>query len=334
MKLDFLLCGSATDSFFSQIAFFRLCLDKLGGAYRDARLVTVFGDHHARNIPKKWKRYFENIEIEWDNSPAEIDPLFYRRHYRRFELVRPDADLAILCDADVAILTPFDELIKKLGSKPAISGVIAHYHFAHGDKLTGNPEMDWLLVSKTIIGKDIELPYRYSLCAGNDGGKCPFYINYGVFIGTPDLLKEFHSRAIQLRSRVYEMTKSWFTEQITVPLVCKELNLPTACLPMKYNYPNDPIADSMYPEDMRDIKFLHYLRTDKFDRHQIFAGVKCFSSFLNMTLEGSNEIFRRSVYEATGGTYPFLDTGEGEGAGLSTLRRLSGRFRHIFRYRR
>ena len=45
MKLDFLLCGSANDAFFSQIAFFRLCLNALGGVYSDARVVAVFGDY-------------------------------------------------------------------------------------------------------------------------------------------------------------------------------------------------------------------------------------------------------------------------------------------------
>lgn len=308
MKLDFLLCGSANDAFFSQIAFFRLCLNALGGVYSDARVVAVFGDYGIKKISSRWRQYFNRINVEWDTSTSENDEHmgpFSGRHYRRFECIRLDADLAILCDADVAVMAPFNMLVDDLQSRPALAGAIAHFHFVHGDGNKGNPDVDWPEISKAIIGKDIERPYQYTLYGKNCPFKAPFYINYGVLIGTPALLKDFHARAIQLQGQVYDMTRSWFAAQIAVPLVCADLELPTLSLPMRYNFPNDSRADAMYPEEMNHIKFLHYLRTNVFDRHKIFSDKEYYHAFLKEEMEGSNEMFRRHVYKMTGGHYPF-----------------------------
>ena len=74
MKLDFLICGAPTDAFFSQIAFFRLSLDNLGGCYKKARLVASFGDHSVEKVPKRWEHYFKNIDIEWSHPIGAVNP--------------------------------------------------------------------------------------------------------------------------------------------------------------------------------------------------------------------------------------------------------------------
>ncbi len=131
MKLDFIICGSLNNAFLSQIAFFRLCLDALGSDYKNARLVAVFGDHSEEVIPTRWKPHFKNIEVVWSHPVWEINPDHRAQHYLRFENMRPDADLVIICDADIALLRPFPDLIKMCKRQPAVFGVIAHGHFSH-----------------------------------------------------------------------------------------------------------------------------------------------------------------------------------------------------------
>ncbi|MEP2151694.1 MAG: hypothetical protein ABJI43_15425 [Roseobacter sp.] len=114
MKLEFLLCGSPTEGFFSQMAFFRFCLDQLGSAERDARMVCVFGDHTAEEIPARWQPYFKNIEVHWAHGSGEENPDHVRQHDMRFTLLNPEADLSILCDADVAVLAPVAPLARML----------------------------------------------------------------------------------------------------------------------------------------------------------------------------------------------------------------------------
>ena len=309
MKLDFLICGSANSAFFSQIAFFKLCLNNLGGIYANARVVAVLGDHEVEILPSEWRRHFDGIEVEWSSDVVHEKTLgrYAGRSYRRYELIRGDADLAILCDADVAVLDSFGELIDDLVAKPSLAGVIAHGHFTVGDEQRGDPNVDWPEISRAILGKDIDRPYSYTLYSKIESRQeAPFYINYGVFLGTPDLFREFHDRAVQLQPRILDFVRrSFFTDQITIALVCADLELPTTALSMRYNFPNDNIADRLYPEEMVNIIFMHYLRTHVFDRHRIFANETDFYNFMGKRMDGSNEIFRNYVYETTDGAYPF-----------------------------
>lgn len=155
MKLDFLLCGSANDAFFSQIAFFRLCLDKLGGMYHDARVAAVFGGCEVVKIPNRWQKFFNRIEVFGNPTSDEKDFLFLDRHYQRFETIRTDADLVFLCDADVAPISRFDKLISNLHLKPALAGTIAYQRppYCGGQRLCS--EEGWQEISKAIIGKNI-----------------------------------------------------------------------------------------------------------------------------------------------------------------------------------
>jgi hypothetical protein len=126
-----------------------------------------------------------------------------------------------------------------------------------------------------------------------------------VLIGTPSLLSEFYQREKCLRSKVISETNSWWCAQLSLALTCADSGLPTRALPMRYNFPNDPLADRMYSYEMENIVFLHYLRTDLFDRHKIFTSNKEFNSFLSLELQGSNRIMQNHVYDVTQGKYPF-----------------------------
>ena len=305
MKLDFIIPASPNDAFFSQAAMFRLALDSLGGAYRDARLVVVFGDAVQTPVPEAWRPHFERIDVEW-----ALPEVFARDGYRaqcdrRFEVIRPDADLVVLCDADTLPLRPFGPDVLDLARRDAIGGVIAHYHFpwkgTSGDSLT-----DWNLIAREVIGTGIETPYRYILLDPERPGACPFYINLGLLVGSPTSLSRLNESCKEIRPKVKVIIDNYFDAQVTLALATACSNLNTAALPARYNYPNDPVADKMYPSELSDIRLIHYLRTELFDRHNIFANEDSFNIFLKLELDGSNRIFQSFVRDLTAGRYPFL----------------------------
>ncbi len=74
---------------------------------------------------------------------------------------------------------------------------------------------------------------------------------------------------------------------------------------MRYNFPNDPVADAMYPDELSSALVIHFLRTDRFDRHRIFASASAFRDFLDLPLGGSNRILQQRVAKITAGNYPF-----------------------------
>lgn len=304
MKLDFLIPATPNDAFFSQIAFFRMCLDYIGGDYKNARLVATFGDHTSESIPDDWKPYFENIDIVWSHSIGAKNPGYRAQHYSRFEVIRPDADLAVLCDADTAILQSFPDIIKKCQSSPALFGVIAHYHFPIKGKAR-NPLEQWSEISQLVLGKNIDLEFNYTLRKPSPIPEAPFYINYGFLAGTPELLSKLYKRELELLDKASSVVGNFFGAQVALALSVADLKIPCEPLSMRYNYPNDRKADQRYPEELNNIIFMHYLRHTIFDRHKIFTSPQEFERFQKLDLIGSDLVFQKHVMKITKGIYPF-----------------------------
>ena len=73
MRLCFSIPASPTEGFFSQIAIFRLALNKLGGNYQDADIILSLGDKIITEIPKRWIHAFgSGVLIRW------ADPDYYK----------------------------------------------------------------------------------------------------------------------------------------------------------------------------------------------------------------------------------------------------------------
>jgi hypothetical protein len=76
-------------------------------------------------------------------------------------------------------------------------------------------------------------------------------------------------------------------------------------LPLRYNFPNDPIAVELHPREAENVVIYHYLRKTEFDRHLIFTSRAEYERFLALPLEGVNLQFRDAVRRVIGDTYPF-----------------------------
>jgi hypothetical protein len=304
LKIDFVIPASPNDAFFSQIAMFRLALDALGDAYREARLVAVFGDTRITPLPDRWRPHFEKIDVEWAD-PGEFERIGYRaQSERRYEVFRPDADVIVSCDADTLLIRPFEPEVIAAARHGILGGVIAHYHFPWVDT-SGDPSADWSKLSRSTIGQEIELLYRYTLMEPESVQNCPFYINLGFLIGSPQSINVLYKSYKSIVDGVLTIVNNYFYEQITVPLAVAKHKIPTVALPMRYNFPNYPIADTKYLAEIKQIRLIHYLRTELFDRQKIFASGDAFEAFMKLELDGSNRIFQDRVHQITGGVYPF-----------------------------
>ncbi|WP_394228259.1 hypothetical protein [Pseudoalteromonas spongiae] len=304
MKLEFLICGTPNDAFCSQIAFFRICLDFLGGDYQQARVVAVFGDHTEETIPSRWKPFFERVDVVWAHEVGATNIDYSAQHYARFEHLDPDADLCVICDADTIFLNPLEDLTKYTSEADSLFGVIAHYHFP-ADLTEIDKTDEWQYLFENVVQKTPDCKYQYSLTNHPNGNQCPFYINYGFLAGTPSTLKALYMAESKIIDKVQSYVGSYWSAQIAMPLAAELGNITTTALPMRYNYPNDPVADEIYPEEMKKIICLHYLRHSEFDRQEIFSTEQNFNKFLDLGLAGSNKVFQDHVKRVTNETYPF-----------------------------
>jgi len=307
MKIDVIIPGSPTDAFYAQMAFFRKSLDNLGDLYKSARLLCVFGDEEIKALPSRWVPFFENIDVIWADPEEFRQENVYAQGLLRFDVAAPDADLAILCDADTVFIRPIPELLDQAVANPAIRGCITHAPPTY----IRTPE-DWLFVYQRLINKEPNLEFRHTLIHPDLGNNhisrpCPFYINNGVIFGPPDMLRQLGQRMRSLRHAYLQLHDDiFFCGQISNALAIHDLGLPHEEIPMRYNYPNDPHADQLYPDEMNHMAICHYLRKTVFDRWEIFTHKEAFENFMSLKLEGSNLVFQNRVKEITSGVYPFV----------------------------
>ena len=128
MRLEFLMCGSPTDAFWSQAAMFRLGLDALGGVYASARHALCLGAPGEQPIPDRWRPWFERIEVQWTDEAEYRERGGHAQSSALYGMAGSSADLSIICDADTLLLRPLpDEFLERSTAAPAVSGVIAHY---------------------------------------------------------------------------------------------------------------------------------------------------------------------------------------------------------------
>jgi len=316
-RIEFLLCGSPNDAFYSQVAFFRFSLNQLGDVYRAARLVAVFGAEEYPPLPCRWKRPFDRIEVV--NAPvAEFqEHRFFAASDLRYKLLDPAADLSVLCDADTVLVRPLpEEFLEEMKTYPALCGVVAHYPFPINRDMGGDPNdggffhgmpqaQAWERMGQIVLGRPISRPLRYTLLEGTDDDRCPFYINYGFLAGPSYLLVNLHRQLEEIQPVVIRALRNDFYGQVAIALAVERAGLPWRALPMRFNFPNDPNADRLHPEELENVVLLHYLRHTKFDRGTIFASRDSFDKFLAIPHVGSDRVFHDHVRRTTGGVYPF-----------------------------
>ena len=315
-RIEFLLCGSPNDAFYSQVAFFRLSLDQLGEAYRAARVVAVFGGEEDPVLPPRWERLFDRIESIHASVEAFREHGYFAASDLRYGFLDPTADISCLCDADTVLVRPLPiEFIEEMKVRPAICGVVAHYPFPISRATTDDSEghglfhgmpqaQAWERMGQIVLGRPMPRPLRYTLLEGVEDDRCPFYINYGFLAGPPGLLASLDRQLQEIQPDVSRMVGNEFYGQVGIALAVERAAIPWRALPMRFNFPNDRNADRLYPEELEKVVLLHYLRHTIFDRQAIFASRASFEEFLAMRLVGSDRVFQQYAQRITGGVYP------------------------------
>lgn len=318
MQLEFILCGSPTDAFWSQVTMFRRSLDSFGGVYSDARVAFYYGAPSPVQLPNRWRPHFQKIEINTAPAHEWLSQDDWAQANNFFRLLSDHADLSFICDADTLLVRPFPtEFLEELVASPAICGVIAPYPLpttqdeplpaAHLGAILPDEishEGLWDLLADYVLGHKIRLDYGYTLTNAGQAC-CPFYINYGFVAGTPDLLKRLYGQLLTVQPRILRVLSNRFYGQVGVALGVERGNLPRRVLPMRFNFPNGWMADAAYPTELDNVILIHYFNTDLFDRHKIFADPESFADFMNAKLEGSNKVLQTHIAHLTGGEYPF-----------------------------
>jgi Glycosyltransferase 61 len=350
-KVTFLVPASATPGFLSQIAALQLALRRLPWTRWQADIVVCVGGRPGLEATfqlSRWLPYLEDVTMVFARERAtdrdhegQIDELY--------RAAPADADVLVRTDADALPVANLEPLLDFVLERSAIAGITAHYRFP-APAGVGNREA-WDAVAQDFLDEPLRFEHSYSLVTpdvSQEEQACPFYLNDGFVLFAREYFDRFAPLYLDTRPQVVDrLVDPYYAGQVALALSAARIPLPSVALPLRFQFPNDPVAAEQYPEELENAVVFHYLRTDQFDRQHIFRWRETYSVFLDQTLNRANAGFRDSVRTLFGDAYPFDHQPEPDeppdphdaplsvrrggqtaaSASLTTERELLGRFR-------
>jgi hypothetical protein len=307
-KVAFLIAASPTRSFYSQVAVLSVALRKLAWSRWRPSVHLYVGGRQDMDAYAEWQSHLRDVEISWvsdtrfsrDGDWAQSDDVF------RF--APRDADVLVAMDADTLPVIALEDLLDCVHESGSIAGVIAHYPFPMlpDTSLREN----WDKIARGLIDVRLDFGFSHTLVppeAPPEQRQTPYYLNFGVVLFSRTSFDEVASHYLARRpALMMRMADPDFSGQAALTLAVAAAGVPTWALPMRYNFPNDARAEEMYPEELADVAIYHYLRTNMFDRHEIFTSAERYTAFLDLPLTGVNDLFREAVRRILGPDYPFV----------------------------
>ncbi len=268
-------------------------LDDKIGSY--VLVVCVGGDEEPRDLytDEAWSRSYPII-WHWADREGFRRDSFWETSREIFR--QPRRGRLVMCaDADVIFVRDFSELLTELSASPAIAGAIAH----------GPPFRD---VDVQQTWRDLFQSYGvlHAAAVHEHSGWgfmtrekfTPIYFNFGMVVAPGDMMQAIGAEIEAAVEFVHARITTFFRFQIALTLVIQKLQLPTRPLPLRYNFPNDPRFDDRFPEELADLRVLHYLRCEVIDRERNFATLPDVAALVARgDLWGSNEVLRRTLAE-------------------------------------
>jgi len=306
-RVAILIAASPTPAFYSQIAVLMLALRKLAWSDWTPSVHVFLGGPSDPDVDAAWRPHLAAAAFHCvsqqhfaaDGDWAQSDDLL--------RCAPRDADVIVTLDADTIPVAPLTDVLDLILQTEAVGGVIAHYPFPF---FPGCSVPDsWQRVAHGITDAPLDLAFSHTLMPPEtpaDLRLTPFYVNGGVVFFPRARFDDLLMQYLAIRPRlISRMPNTDFTGQAALALAIAVCGVATTALPMRYNFPNDAIAEQLYPDELAQVRIFHYLRTDTFDRQRIFVSAAEYGRFLSLPLSGSNLLFQRYVRSLIGVDYPF-----------------------------
>ena len=297
MRLEFRIPISPTPQFYSTLRLAALSLRSLGSPYDSAQMLVSVGDYADLDMVRAANAWSEDFPIEWRAVPHE---LFREYSYTgtgvdRF-LAPSEADVILLCDADVCLVGRIDHLIDRVGQRGRrhMAGLQAHFTPFRGDAACDNPfrgnaaynDAEWRRLFANAGLPEPSLTTRYSGDVADVMGRAPPYFNYGLLAFNREAFSAVAPLSEYYGRMAWELMNGHvFSAQTGVSFLAAAAQLEIESVSFAYNCSNDElpfIAPDEYRIDTSDdIRVIHYLRTDQFDRRNFLVNPSAYEAFLS-----------------------------------------------------
>jgi hypothetical protein len=325
-RVALLIAASPTAAFYSQIAALNLAVRRLRWSRWEPSIHVYIGGPQDPDCYAEWQRHLADVDVWRVSGTRFAQEGDWAQSDDAFRFAPRDADVLLALDADTFPVESLEDQLDRIVETNAVAGVIAHYptvlahtwdertltfSVRHGD--AGFPDVSsraaWERMSQGLIDPPLNYGYFHTLTDPGrplDERQAPFYLNFGVVFFSRSAFEKVALRYLDLRPRLRDrMPYPDFSGQAALTLAIAAAGVTACALPMRYNFPNDPVAERLYPEELVNVVVFHYLRTTHFDRHRIFTDAKEYSKFLSLPLTGVDSAFQQSVKWIVGSVYPF-----------------------------
>ena len=306
-RVAILIAASPTPAFYSQVAALTVSLRRLPWSRWTPRVHLYLGGASEPAAFTRWRPYLRDVEVRWASAARFARDGDWAQSDDVFRFAPHDADVLLAMDADTLPVAPLEGLLDRVHDSGSIAGVIAHYPTA--TPAAGSLRDGWARLAQDITTVPLDFAYAHTLmdpAAPAAQRVTPFYLNFGVVAFPRATFDDVAGRYLTIRPKLMErLADGDFSGQAALTLAIAAAGARTLALPMRFNFPNDPRAEQMYPDELANVVVFHYLRTTNFDRHRIFVSADEYRRFLNQRLGGVDGSFQQAVRARLGPDYPF-----------------------------
>ena len=303
-RVAILIAASPTRAFFSQLAAFSLAIRNIPWSRWEPRVHVYVGGECDPDAYTDWRPHLREMDLIWVSDARFAREGDWAQSDDVFRFAPRDVDVLLAMDADTLPVASLETVLDRVLETGSVAGTLAHYPFP--DRSVRD---SWERVARGLLDVPLEFGFSYSLIGPGSPDEhrlAPFYLNFGVVFFPSGSFAEVARQYLRMRPTVAErLDEPVFSGQVALTLAVTVAGVRTWALPMRYNFPNDPVAERMYPGDLAHVAVFHYLRTGKFDRHTIFTSREEYYRFLGLQLTGVDLRFQDSVREIIGSDYPF-----------------------------
>ncbi len=311
---------SPRDHYFNRIRLIAHSIRSLGGPYADVRVrVSVGADQDPEDLYARlpWSRdagvdwvWVDRSEFRrWRHTPHEYIATMMERFRPPFSTRQ-----ILMLDADVLVMRQFDELADLVDATPGVAAMMAHGspfqpprrqtrtfdlkrifgrrspdHLSGWQRLfalSGIPTPPFVFEHSGWSTTKQDPSLRYG----------PPYFNTGVVLAPASILERLYAPYMRALDTVRNAMATYFFEQIALTLALLETGITTHILPPRYNFPNQPQFDITYPDELKAVRFLHFLRRDVVGSASDFETVEAIQKLAARDdLTGSNDLLRCRV---------------------------------------
>jgi hypothetical protein len=321
-----LIVASPNPAILSQVAAFSLAIKRIEWVDWEPSIYLYLGEEpgyslsEADEVYEQWRPHLVDVEvarISRERSDREGD---WAHVYDAFRLAPRDADVLAKMDADTLPVRSFESALDFVHNANVVAGRMGNLPLPEtfdpvsetwSSRLPNDHDelrATWTRVTEGLLQTPPAFGYPISLDTSGKWGLAPLYLNLGVVFFAQRAFGEIVGPYLDLLPGVEERMneRKGFAGQVALTLAITNAAVRTWIMPMRFNFPNAPDAERLYPVELKEVAIFHYHRCIYgYDRGQIFVSAETYRQFLELPLEGVHRAFQESVRNVFGSDYPF-----------------------------